>query len=266
MKTTPLPRFLFFRKISKAASLIPTIMGLKTSVAFFPPRTVFLFPSSEIEEFYNNVNHVFVYRDYERFADFIPRRCWRIADIGAYVGLYSYRASILVGKCGRVAAYEANPTVYYYLKRNIDLNGLGNVSGFNLAVAKKRGYARLYIGSSLVNSSVNAEYVSHMSRIVGSTTVRCVGLDDVIEAFQNLDLMKIDVEGVEGEIIKNSKKLYPERVHRIVVEVHEPFTETSELMDILEKRGYDLFAVSSWEHPNQVFVYATGREFLIQPV
>src|SRR5438132_14311598 len=67
-------------------------------------------------------------------------------DVGAHLGYFTLLASKLVGPDGHVYAFEPSPSNYDALCANIALNGVTNVSAFQLAVGETAREARLYEG------------------------------------------------------------------------------------------------------------------------
>ena len=51
-----------------------------------------------------------------------------VIDIGAHIGYYTVLFAKLVGPEGRVFAFEASPTNFKILKKNVDVNGYQNVT------------------------------------------------------------------------------------------------------------------------------------------
>ncbi len=256
MEVTPDVRVFLFRKAILKISSIPVVLGSQDTVALFPFYARFIFPSSEMEEVFRNIDHIYIYRDYEIFADFVPEKCWRILDVGAYIGLYTVRSARLVGNCGRVYSFEANPWIFSYLARNVALNRLKNVRTYNLAMGSEFGEKELYVGESMVNSSLLKEYVKYMSEISFIGRVRVVPLDFILDKLGFVDLLKIDVEGLEEKIISSSKTLIPENVKRVVVEAHPPLTYSASISRLLEERGYKVVTYSPEGVCNQTFIYA----------
>lgn len=256
MEITPDARVFLFRRIAESLSSVPVFLGSQYTATFFPFYARFVFPSSERGEFFRNIDHIYIHRDYEAFAEFVPEKCWRVLDVGAYVGLYTVRAARFVKECGQVYSFEANPLIFSYLVRNASLNGLENVKTYNLAVSYKAGEEKLYIGKSMVNSSLLEDYVEYMSEARSIRRVHAVPLDLILDMLGFVDLLKIDVEGLEEKIVSNSEALEPHRVQRIVVEVHPPFTHSADISKLLEGRGYKVATYSPEGAYNQSFVYA----------
>lgn len=248
LPTYPLERLL------RPFSGLPGLLGSRVGVALLPGAGRLLFPLSERGEVYRNVEHVYRFRDYERVADFVPRRGWRVVDAGAYVGVYTLRAARLVGPRGLVAALEPNPLVYPFLRANLALNGLGWAVPLPAAVWSREGWGLLRVGESMVNSSLLPGYVEYMSSIAGEARVPLVTLREVVGALGRVDLLKLDVEGAEVEALRGGL----EGVERVVAEVHPPLVEAWEVAGLLEGEGFDVLVVSG-EAEHQAFVYGVRQ-------
>ena len=62
-----------------------------------------------------------------------------VIDIGAHIGYYTLLFSKLVGKTGKVFAFEAHPDNFTLLKQNVETNGYTNVVVENKAVSNYNG-------------------------------------------------------------------------------------------------------------------------------
>jgi FkbM family methyltransferase len=157
-------------------------------------------------------------------------------DIGAHIGSFSLRYSALHPQA-RVAAYEAIPSTYAYLARNVDRNHLqGRVAAHNVAVSDREGTLRL---SDLGAASAH----NGMMRLgeAGSTTVEvlCVPLAEAMAAVgAPVELVKLDCEGAEYDIVLGSDPALWAPVRRVVLEYHDmPGHSWAELRDFFADAG-----------------------------
>jgi FkbM family methyltransferase len=145
-----------------------------------------------------------------------------IFDIGAYTGLYSLAAAILNRKA-KVYAFEALDVVYSRLLVNIQVNSLGNIKAYNLAVSNEEGSAEFNVyagdtvlstGSTLVDGIKNKE-------LFQKKHVRAARLDDLVNELSvpRLDLMKIDTEGAEHLVIQGGQGALKKHTPDIILEV-----------------------------------------------
>jgi len=115
-----------------------------------------------------------------------------VVDIGANIGYYTLLAADLVGKKGRVFAFEPDPHIYSLLVKNVEANGYKNVIPVNKAVSNKVGTAELFLNPSnkddhrLCKSYNGQEHVN----------VEVVTLDNFFKAYNpRVDVIKMDIEG-----------------------------------------------------------------------
>ncbi len=143
-----------------------------------------------VEVFHDNV--------YDRQA--VPKEGDIVIDIGAYVGMYSIKASQCVGATGFVVAVEPLPDNLVYLKKN--LKGLSNTRVEKVALLDYVGKGKLYTSpSSAVHSMA---YIT--KNFVG---VRVTTLDELVRRwkFTRVDFIKMDAEGSELLILKGARSV-----------------------------------------------------------
>jgi FkbM family methyltransferase len=131
-----------------------------------------------------------------------------VYDIGAHVGFYTLLAATLTGDQGRVYAFEPNAANVVTLQKHLELNALHSVTVLAAAVAE-------FDGQSLFDSATNSS-MGHLSP-TGRAQVRTVSLDQMLRSglVKPPQLVKIDVEGAEGSVLRGAERLLVE--HRPVV-------------------------------------------------
>jgi len=148
-----------------------------------------------------------------------------IIDIGANVGVFSAWAAS-VSPDVRVVALEPSPRMCTFLRRNLSLNRLHNVTVVEQACGGKRGEVTLYTrGHGGLNSIYCQDNLA--SRFEPMARVPMVTLDDVFDCFglSRCDLLKIDCEGAEYEIILNASDGTLEKIARVAMEYHVGLNE-----------------------------------------
>jgi FkbM family methyltransferase len=119
----------------------------------------------------------------------------RAADLGANIGLHS----IVMGRCGwNVTAYEPDPKHYDILSRNLALNEIKSVQTVKAAVSDKDGTSEFV---RVVGNTTSSHLAGAKDNAYGELEkfeVKTVAVDKV---FQNIDFIKMDVEGAESAII-----------------------------------------------------------------
>jgi FkbM family methyltransferase len=146
-------------------------------------------------------------------------------DIGANVGALTLAMARRVGAAGRVYAFEPGPLTYPRLARNIALNPSirGRVVTLQLGVADKPG--TLYWNEEPDNRG-NATLLRP-----SGAPVRVVSIDGhfATEPLQRLTLVKIDVEGMEYEVLAGGRATWF---------AHQPVIYLETLRDFESARGF----------------------------
>lgn len=181
-------------------------------------------------------------------------------DVGACLGYYSLLAAGLVGPKGAVHTFEPNPTLIEVLRGN--LAGKSNVHVVHKAVSGASGPVEFYvaplpfIGTSSIRSS-------WQPRRTDRVTAEATSLDDYCRASGAYpDVIKLDVEGVEDEVLKGAGSLLREKAPVIVLEVFAPPIESDRnSLALLSDLGYEPFAIRD-DGSLQALAYAGVEEHL----
>jgi len=147
-------------------------------------------------------------------------------DIGANVGQY---ALPLARRFDRVVAVEANPAAVAVLERNLERNGIRNVEIIQRAVRPASGKVRLYAGDVMTTWNVR-DPSDHWIE------VESISLDEILERFEHVSLINIDIEGIEASVLASSKLL--KKVDTISVSILP--TDIPGLGGFLVSHGYEL--------------------------
>lgn len=163
-------------------------------------------------------------------------------DIGANVGLVSLLLGKKVGKGGRVHAFEPGPPFFARLKRNIALNR-----------EYKSVFSLYRVGLSDQGCVLKWQEDPHhpgRGSLQGplGTEVPVTTLDEVIQGgWQRLDFIKVEVEGMEGEVLRGAAKTLQRYRPVILFESLMEFEQyrgtpvRKELALFLKGLGYQLF-------------------------
>ncbi len=148
-----------------------------------------------------------------------PGMC--ILEVGANVGYYTILMGKLIGKNGKIYAYEPYPRSVDILIRNLKLNNLTDtVEVHGLAVSSENTVKKLYLGSAtnvhtLINYKTgdnNPDYIE-----VKTKDIREI----LINADRKIDLLRMDIEGHEREIFNRlSSDIKAFLPARIFFEIH----------------------------------------------
>jgi FkbM family methyltransferase len=125
-----------------------------------------------------------------------------VYDIGANVGFFSLLCATMVGDAGRVFAFEPVAENVSALRRNIVLNGIGNVRVLAFAVGRAAGRSQLILSQHPGGATLaSGDLVPRDA--VGTITVDTVSIDELVRdgRIPPPDLVKLDVEGAERDAI-----------------------------------------------------------------
>ena len=138
-------------------------------------------------------------------------------DVGAYVGHYTIPASRRVGKAGRVIAVEPLPENFEILTSNVVAAGCRNVTLLNIAASREDRVVRMSTPSW--QDGLPAPSRTQVGLNAGGTEVLAYALDSMARVGRNrIRLVKVDVEGHEGEVLEGMLEVLAEARPAIVVE------------------------------------------------
>lgn len=191
------------------------IFGLSEVVAPSPDGVRFALQLQDMVQ-----EHMLRTGSYEPESLALMRRLLRpgdvMVDVGAHVGEYGLHASPIVGRDGKVVMVEANPRTYQLLLRNIVLNNFANVSPLLGAVGATE---------AVVPMSFPAETnwgATHMATAASDRAFYVAALDLGAALSQmgvaSIGLLKLDVEGVEGAVLRALDLASPLRPRAILLE------------------------------------------------
>lgn len=137
-------------------------------------------------------------------------------DVGANVGFFTLLGARLVGEAGRVYAFEPLPDNLQALRRNLSLNDAGQVEVLGVAAAERTGTARLVVTESSLGARLGPPEAAD------GLVVETLALDDAVVGRGLLppSLLKIDVEGAEGAVLRGMRSVLAEHRPIIICEVH----------------------------------------------
>ncbi|MBF0521778.1 MAG: FkbM family methyltransferase [Candidatus Omnitrophica bacterium] len=173
-----------------------------------------------------------------------------VLDIGANIGYYTILFSKLVGKEGKVHAFEPDALNFSYLKKNT--KGLDNVILNNAAVGEKSGDLFLYHSETL---NVDCKtYDSGENR--KKTKIACIAIDDYLSQNQRVDFIKIDIQGFEYFAMKGMEKTIQRSANVAMVGEYSPSglkksgIEPGDYLNFLETLGFKIEFENNFKKEN----------------
>jgi len=164
-------------------------------------------------------------------------------DVGGNIGLFSIPvAKKLSDKGGKVFSFEAQRIFYYMLAGNVALNNLTNMYAYNLAVSDREEWLEIplvdYFNKNDFGTVTFKDSNSVDDKFLGQEKVRTMMLDNL--GFDRLDLMKIDVEGMETNVLNGAKNSIAKFRPLIFIEYFLAKPEDG-LQEFFIERDYNIF-------------------------
>ncbi len=199
--------------------------------------------------------------DLSEFIERLPKNScfW---DIGANVGLYSVFAALREDI--RVMAFEPNTMSIVELNKNIEINNLSDrISAFPIAFGEKTSLQKLNM-ERLVGGDVSVQFGRDVDPFGDSLNVGfrqgAVGfsVDEFMDFFAPPfpTHVKIDVDGLEPEILRGGRKTFSsESVQAVIVEVLDGIKphRRAAIFEQLESFGFAQQRRASETYRNVVF-------------
>jgi FkbM family methyltransferase len=160
-----------------------------------------------------------------------------LIEVGANIGTHTMALSKLVGEHGRVYAFEPQRIVFQTLCANMALNSITNVEAFQVAVSDEDG--SLLIPDFNYDKENNFGGIS-LDKFTQGRKVPKVRLDDFLE-LDRLDFIKIDVEGMEQEVIEGAAVMI-EKFKPILYVENDRVEKSKALLKCIKSMGYVIYA------------------------
>ena len=170
-------------------------------------------------------------------------------DCGANIGVYTVEWARLMRGWGSVYAYEPQEKIYYALAGNVALNNCFNVTARLAAIGAHCGKLAVpqvdycvpsSFGSlELVEADANEYIGQNIDYSRPAQDVELLTIDSLQLA--RIDLLKIDVEGMELEVLEGARESILRSRPEILVEVIK--TDEKAVSKMLEAAGYRCFSM-----------------------
>ena len=180
-----------------------------------------------------------------RHANFGPGVC--AIDCGANVGVHTVEWARSMSGWGYVYSFEAQEKIFYALAGNVIINNCLNVTARHAAVGSVCGTLSIAEPDYLVPSSYgsfelkkteNTEFIGQAIDYDNpQKLVNLVSIDSL--NLNRLDFLKIDVEGMEVEVLEGAKESIEKFKPQILVETIK--SDKKKITDELEKSGYKIY-------------------------
>lgn len=162
----------------------------------------------------------------EAFLRGLPLSGMTVYDVGAFRGALTLFFASRTGASGHVVAFEPHPHSHDRILAHLELNGVTNVTVRNVAVGAEAGSLDL---ASTEEGDATTTANEGMQRGLQSRgldlerfTVPLVSIDGEAERGElpAPDFVKIDVEGMEHQVLRGMRKTIEKRKPKLYIEMH----------------------------------------------
>ncbi len=195
-----------------------------------------------------NRNDAFIGRAIEIYGEFSGAECAflkqlvkpgdHVVEVGANIGSHTVGLANAIGPRGKLYAFEPQRSCFALLQAQIALNQISNVYAYNEGVGRERG--RLWVPAQKYDQLGNFGGVSlNPVQEQGAEPVDVVTLDESLGHIQ-CALIKIDVEGMEEDVIRGGLNLIKARQPYLYVE-NDRAEKSRSLIALIMELGYRLW-------------------------
>jgi FkbM family methyltransferase len=139
-----------------------------------------------------------------------------VVDVGANIGIFACLGAARLPADGRLTAFEPVPSNLELLQRNLAQNGVsGRVTLEPVAVGEAPGETMIHLAAGSGNHSLAARVTGDRG---ASLPVKVTTLDEHFGGDPRVDLLKIDVEGYDGYVLRGAARLIREHQPTLLVE------------------------------------------------
>jgi FkbM family methyltransferase len=193
-----------------------------------------------------NQNDYYIGKAIERYGEFsrlemdvLGQLCGPgdfVIEVGANMGAHTVPLAMRVGPQGRVLAFEPQRLVFQNLCANVALNSLQNVDCYWAALGSKDGVLTVpEPDPTQVNNFGGVTLIG----IQQGRQIDCHMLDRYL-SLPRLQLIKIDVEGMEADVLSGGKELIGKFKPRLYLE-NDRMEKSEELMRLVDSLGYRMY-------------------------
>lgn len=170
-------------------------------------------------------------------------------DAGANIGVHTVEWARHMYGWGRVLAFEAQEYVFYALAGNIALNNCWNASARWSALGEREGTIDVpepdymkpgSFGSLELRRRQETEYIGQQVSYDTQDCTRTPMVTIDSQGLQRLDFLKIDVEGMEIEVLRGARATLQRCKPIVLAEVIK--SDQQQLVDFLQGVGYTAIA------------------------
>jgi FkbM family methyltransferase len=170
----------------------------------------------------------------------------RVVEVGANIGTHTVGLAKAVGPDGGVVAIEPQPAIFRVLCANLALNGLANVTPVALGCGAQKGMMSVPAVDYNAPAIHNSGGVS-LDEPAKGIPVEVMPIDEMLDVGASVQVLKLDVEGMEKEVLEGASRLIKKHRPLLYVE-NDRLGKSQALVEWIMAAGYRL-----WWHITPLF-------------
>jgi FkbM family methyltransferase len=169
-------------------------------------------------------------------------------DCGANVGVHTIEWAKYMHKWGSVIAIEAQERIYYALAGNVAINNCLNATAVWGAVGRENAEIKIPVPNYLAPSSFGSLELKHsatneyIGQAIDYSEENMASIQQrAIDSFglQRLDFIKIDVEGMELDVLAGASNVIQTFQPIMMIEIIK--SDRAKIEAVLKSQGYEVF-------------------------
>lgn len=181
-----------------------------------------------------------------------------ILDIGGFIGIYTLFFAKAVTDKGKVFTFEPNPLNYKEIITNLKINNIKNVEVLNIGVGAKKGVEKLvYNPRESAMGTFEEKIKKNMkgnSKLAKEISISVDTIDNLISKgkIERPDFVKIDVEGVEMDVLEGMIETVRNNKPKLFIEIHgadleQKISNAKNIINYLIQNKYSIYHVELGE-------------------
>ncbi len=188
---------------------------------------------------------IFIKKEYS-FADEVIKQAKIVFDIGGHIGLFSQYCYSLNPWC-EIHYFEPIPELYNQAKEQLKNQ---NIVLNNIGISAQTGQQRIYFNSqkTMQSSIFNQTFLNPTGE---ERVVQMQNIEEycVRQNISCIDLLKLDVEGMEYEILESFSDEFLQKIQALLLEFHIFSPEMETKLNDLEKKLSQKFIIKQIINP-----------------
>ncbi len=196
-----------------------------------------------------NINDIYIGRSLHEYAEFSEGEVevfsqavkpgHVVLEVGANIGAHTVWFAKAVGPSGAVMAFEPQRLVFQTLCANIAINSLPNVHCLNVAVGSSPGQLNVPVLDARIENNFGG---LGLGSYTSGEIVPVITIDGM--KISRCNFLKIDVEGMELEVLEGAAKTIARLRPALYVENDRP-EKSDALIRYIDSLGYNMY----WHRP-----------------